>query len=347
MWAVALTFVALRGSNGKSSTTTRTAAPLSSRAAPGHDSPHALWLFGFDTLRLDPANPTRVEHLGFAAFGDVAGEPGRVLLYDAGTGRFGVLDASTNRIVDQTSIGSHDVDRDARPLVAPAGDDAWLVTAPGVVTRHRLTPSGADHAVPLPVPAGARAGATRVATSPGASSVWAVVDVTDAAGAREAVAYELDPSGGAVRATRALGALDVVTLVAQDDRLVVVARDRVVTVPSSPMGAITTSPLSSVAVHDGVAVGDDVWLLDEQARLVRFSPGNGRLAPPVPLPSSVRPVGVGARVVSSGAVVWALLPGPPGQPFHAILASFDTRTNRSSVAIGLPDQVAIGALAVS
>lgn len=348
VWAVALTFVALRGSKGaRRSPTQRTAAPLSARSAPAHDAPHALWLFGFDTLRLDPREPTRVEHLGFAAFGDVAGVPGRVVLYDAGTGRVGALDASTNRIVDQTTIGSHDVDVDARPLLAPAGDDVWLVVAPGAVARHRLGASGGDPTLTLPVPAGSRATATRVATNRDASTVWAVADVVGASGARDVIAYEIDPRRDTIEATRPLGALDVVTLVALGDGVAVLTPDRVVTVPDAPSGAVVTSSPVTVAFHDAVAVGSDLWLLDEQARVVRFTPPTGRFAPPVPLPSAVRPLGAGARVVVSGTTVWALLPGPAGQPFHAVLAALDTRARRSTFAIGLPDQLAVGAIAVS
>jgi hypothetical protein len=215
------------------------------------------------------------------------------------------------------------------------------------VTRHRLARGGADLTVPLPLPAGASATATRVATTADVGPVWVVADVSSAGGARDVVTYELDRRTGAIGVTRPLGSVDVVTLVALHDELAVIARDRVVTVPDASTGTVATSSVASGAIHDGVAVGDDVWLLDEQARLVRFSTATGRLAPPVPLPSTVRPVGAGARVAGRGTVVWALLPGPPGAPFHAVLASFDTRTDRSSFAIGLPDRIAIAAIAVS
>jgi len=349
VWAVALTYVALRGTTRSTrSTTTRTAPPLSARPAPSHDDPHALWLFGFDTLRLDPAHPTRVGHLGYAAFGDVAGAPGRVILYDATTGRFGVLDAETNRIVDNTTIGSRDVDRDVRPLLAPLGDAAWLVTAPGSITRHALTSGSSDRTVALPVPvadAGARAVGTRVAAA--GSTVWAVVDVVVAAGRRDVVAYALDAGTERIVTTRSLGDVDVVTVVALPGRAAVVTRNHVIVVPVSANVPPTASPGVPVALHDGVGVDGAVWLLDDAAQLTRLDPATATLARPIPLPASARPVGAGSRVVATGSTLWALLTGPPGQPFHAVLASLDAHSGRSAFALGLPDDLAIAALAAT
>src|SRR5689334_549918 len=81
VWTVAL--IAIARDTGSSR---RKTGNLTLRRAGPSDSPAALWLFGFDTLRLDPDKPSTVEQLGLPAFGDVGGTTGGVLLYDTGSG---------------------------------------------------------------------------------------------------------------------------------------------------------------------------------------------------------------------------------------------------------------------
>src|SRR3954463_8071789 len=52
---------------------------------------HAVWVFGFETLRFD-AQLRHAQHLPFTGFGSVQGADGRVYMYDAGTGRVGVIE---------------------------------------------------------------------------------------------------------------------------------------------------------------------------------------------------------------------------------------------------------------
>src|SRR6476619_3695530 len=52
---------------------------------------HAVWVFGFETLRFD-AQLRHAQHVPFTGFGSVQGADGHVYMYDAGTGRVGVIE---------------------------------------------------------------------------------------------------------------------------------------------------------------------------------------------------------------------------------------------------------------
>ena len=87
---------------------------------------------------------------GFRAFGSVLGGEGVVYLFDPGTGHVGVVDATRNRIVGETTVPvQRGVDVDVMPVLAVQGGALWLVTGPGRLTRYELA-TGAITDVVLP-----------------------------------------------------------------------------------------------------------------------------------------------------------------------------------------------------
>src|SRR5689334_2714341 len=163
--------------------TTRSDPEPSSTSEPGgvaqveagrHGSRHAVWVFGFQTLRFD-RRLRHAQHLPFPGFGAVQGTDGRVYMYDAGTGRVGVVVNSRNtRTVLGEISGGRAQDDTFAPVIAVRPSELWIGAAPGEVTRFDLRTRRAD--APIRVVDTATPGAT--ATTAVASTADAVVAVT-------------------------------------------------------------------------------------------------------------------------------------------------------------------------
>src|SRR5919106_5898001 len=93
--------------------------PINVRPAhSGPQSPAALWLFGATTVRLDPTTLSDARDAGFRGFGSVLGGEAVVYMFDPGTGRVGVVDATRNRIVGETTVPvQRGVDIDVTPVL--------------------------------------------------------------------------------------------------------------------------------------------------------------------------------------------------------------------------------------
>lgn len=345
VWTV--TFLAAGGGGGEDGDTSPSTRRLEAGRAPSHDRPDAVWLFGFDTLRLVPSAPDRVSVLGFPAFGQVTGGPGEVLLYEPGSGRFGRLDATTNRIVDRATIPSRlraGSDGVAEPVVAAAGSAAWLVTGPSTLTRHaRPTGSAPDRTVELPG-VGTRAD-TRVLAGP-AGVVAISVDPTNET--VPAVINRVDPGSGEVVATGEAGlpAGGLVDVAGGPGRVWLVGHTRLVPVDArtATAGPPLTLPPGMVA-RRMVDRGDQVWVLARDGRLARLDARDGRLLG-TPTRPGYRSLGPTSRLEDGPGGPWALLATVTRGDYHAEVVRLGP-TGRATWRLRLPDPLAIADLAVS
>ncbi len=345
VWAVAY-FTTRDGGGGDGGSTPPTET-LEARKAPRHDRPDAVWLFGFDTLRLVPSDPDRISILGFPAFGQVTGGPGEVLLYEPSSGRFGRLDATTNRIVDHATIpsrvraGGNGV---PEPAVAATPSSAWLVTGPATLTRHAIpTGTAPDRTVAL-AHVGAR-GDTRVLAAAG-GVVAVSVDPTNET--VTAVLHRVDPDSGAVVATGEAGlpAGGLVDVAAGADRVWLVGHTRLVPVDARSLEASPplTLPAGMVAVRM-IDRGEQVWVLARDGRVARLDASDGRLLGP-PVRPGYGSLGPTSRLEDGPGGPWALLATVTGGDYHAEVVSLGARA-QATWRLRLPDQLAVADLAVS
>lgn len=343
VWAAAL--LASRGGDGGDGTTS--SRSLRATKAPPRDRPDAVWLFGFDTLRLRPSDPDRVSVLGFPAFGQVAGGPGGVLLYEPNSGRFGRLDARTNRIVDRATIPSRVPSGDdgvPEPAVAATTSDAWLVTGPATLTRHPLPPGRSpDRVVALPG-VGTRNDTRVVATPEGVITV----SVDAANETVPAVLARVDPASARVDATGAAGlpAGGLVEVVAGPATVWIVGLTRLVPVDARTLEARPplTLPPGMVAVR-ALDRGPEVWVLGRDGRLARLDARDGRPVAP-PLRPGRGALGPTSRLDGGPGGPWALLAGVTRGRYHAEVVRLGTG-GRATWRLRLPDALAIADLAVS
>ena len=99
----------------------------------------ALWLFGFDTVRVDPETLHGARRLGQPAFGESTGAGSHVFFYDPGSGQVGRLDAATSRFTKAQPAAAW-VAPGGGGHIAARGNTTWIVT--GLATVERI--DGAD-----------------------------------------------------------------------------------------------------------------------------------------------------------------------------------------------------------
>jgi hypothetical protein len=126
-----------------------------------HRAGHALWLFGFDTLRMNPDHPAQQRSLGLQGFGEVMPANGDVYLYEAIGGRLGVIRGTTNKLETFPSLKTDFPlgKIEPSPSFAYAGGRLWLVTGPGRL--RSFDPSTRTYGPTVALPA-AHPGPTRV-----------------------------------------------------------------------------------------------------------------------------------------------------------------------------------------
>lgn len=147
---------------------------------PRDDAPkHALWMFGFKTVRVDADGSHGRKTFAATGFGDVVATGDRVWMYDAGSGEFGYLDAANGKITRFDRVATAFPGEDSQPdsgTIAVTADREWLVTAPGRVRPFTRDGKPAGGEVTLP---GEGIGITRVVNAGGrVLAVYASGDAT-------------------------------------------------------------------------------------------------------------------------------------------------------------------------
>jgi hypothetical protein len=339
VWTVAA-LVATRGS----SPSRRKVGTLTVRHAGSTGSPEALWLFGFDTLRLDPARPSTVEQLGTQAFGDVAGTIGGVLLYEPGTGRFGYLDATRNRIVDEVALPGDPARQPIGGTVGGTPRAAWLVTGPGTLLRHS-TSAGPDVPVEVaPRPAPGAAVATRLATDAGGA--WAVTTTRTADGAVAVVARVTgDPPVVTRTSTVTLSTADVVEVLAAPRGLWLVTRRDAVELDATTLQETRREALAGTDVLAAALTDTTLSYVDAAGELGRIDLATGRDLGRVPRfdLAGGQPF---VHLASNDGSLWVLVGTNTNGAFRSELVRFDARA-RPVFHLGLPGNLAIADLALS
>lgn len=345
-----LVAIALGGNGTTSSPTSNQPGPR--RVVAGtRGSPHAVWVFGFDTLRFDRRLGHAQQVAGAKGFGSVLGARGRVYLYEPTSGRVGVLPSARNRL---ETIGRAPSGAAQDDLFAPglAVDDGtlWLVSAPGRLTRFGLTDRRADP--PLDV-GDAGDGDTPVATGVVARSGTVVTATQDDGGI---VLARVDP---ATRTRTTTTRLDLAAPFALDGlatdgtHVWVVAAGTVYALDATDLAVTRTIPLDghrAGAVRGAVGAAGALWLVaDNGATLLRVDTTTGRVTTAMRIlahaPSAFR---IPASLVTDGAGVWAMVQKGDDPDDHRVrVVTYDARRGVAGTAVDLPSRLFAGALAAT
>jgi len=319
------------------------------RVAAGAPGPRqAVWVFGFQTLRFD-ARLRHAQHLPFTGFGSVQGSDGRVYMYDAGTGRVGVIESARNtRTVLGTIPGGRPQDDTFAPVIAPTASALWIASAPGELTRFDLGSRRADAPIRL-TDAGATSQATGVVATPGA-----VVAVTrDATGLG---ITRVDPSTHVIGATEHVELTEPFTLdgiAADEEHLWIVAGGSVFDVDPGTLTVTRRVRIvgqDSGGVRGAALVADTLWVLAENgASIGRLDVATGRVDRVVRVltttPAAFR---TPASLVSDGTRIWAMVQRNGARDDHAVrLVGYDPGRRAATTGIDLPSALFAGAAAAS
>lgn len=330
----------------------------------GPQSPAALWLFGARTVRLDPTTLADARDAGFRAFGSVLGGGGVVYLFDAGTGRFGLVDATRNRIVGDTTVPLREgVDLDVAPVLAAQRGAVWLVTGRGRLTRYELaTGSTSDVELPTDVVSEEAAGgppapgATRVVADDEAT--WAVYDLGVTGNPPLTAVVRIAPDGtitarAALPATGPGGArLEPQAVALGEDAVWIVGRTAAVGLDARTLAvrrSFVVQSQSPVDLHDAAiaagslqsydALGGDllsIGLEDGQVRR-RIALVDGSI-PRLPSP---------AQIVSGGDALWVRVRIGGPTTLAQRVTHIDARSGDVTGRFDAPPELEIGAIAVS
>jgi hypothetical protein len=305
----------------------------------------AVWVFGFATVRADPAlrHAAIVRTVGFGA---VAGTAGRVYLYDPGTGRLGYLDAARNRIreLPRAPHGSS-VPSVATPLVAVGPHRVWLVPSPDRLVEYNTTSRRVEKTIRLPVAHGVP---RRTAVVAAGRRVITVSESDDGV-----TLTQIDSRRGVVTRTRDLPGSGI------DPQLLGVAGTDQVLWTVTPGSAIAVDP-ATLRVHATVALdandaraggaaaaGTHCYLLSSTSAVVSLSPsGDERVVVDLQHPADA-PATPAAIAVGNGRV-YALVPvgsGPDDRRSRVTGARLPNGTGVRNVL--LPSSFFAGGLALS
>jgi hypothetical protein len=269
-------------------------------------SGRALWLFGFQTVRVDPNDLSHRQTFSFKGFGQVMGNAGDVYMYDSLAGRLGMIDGHTNHVVELAHLPTNFPRAivEPAPSIAVARGRLWLVVGPERVrsydiAAHRL---GAE----IALPATTAGGATRIVVAAGVPvAVYRDGDAT--------VVARLDTSRLAShRVVETVPPSDVVTASADGPTVWVIGANH-----ATALDATTLSPRENVdlgravpgGIGTGLGAGGKLWVV-AQARpeLDRIDPQTGQVTARVeylPIPRGYRPP---TQLVASATDLWMLAP---------------------------------------
>jgi len=312
---------------------------------PRRDARAALWLFGFRTVRVSLHDPSQREFLSTVGFGEVTGAAGRVFMYDADSGRFGVIDAATNRVTQLPRVPSaFPPGLPASPTIAAAGAHGWLVTGPGRIGAFATARGtrGPPHKLP-----GDAFGATRVVAADGAGiAVYATGATLRAA--------RVDPTGivGVQRVVRGVRPAELIDVVADGRRVWLLTRSTATLLDARDLRETRRVDLRRAApsgVAAAVAPPGKLWVIPRaHAALVDVDVATGAPVATLPYLATDFPYRVPTQLVASGSEVFLLAPTRPEPDRHDAevleIAASDMHVRQR---INAPSSVFIGGIAVT
>ncbi len=316
-------------------------------------SPHALWAFGFVTLRFDPHQPAAPKRLEEQGFGSVLGVPGRVYLYEQLSGRVGQLDPETNRVDDlgQVPAGEAPAD-DALPALAARGGDLWLVNRPGVLYRFDRAKGDGTGEVQLRAGSASPDAAGTTAVVPVAGGIVAVDSTTtgttvsrvDAGTAKVARQVPLTTATGPVVKVRGVATAGSTVWVVTDDETIGLDATTLAVRRTFPVAA-GLSPLRGAEVAGGGLFS----IAANGSALVRTDLASGATRTVVQLlPTAPAQFRLPAALAAGDGTVWAMVQRGADANAHDVrIAGWNVRTGRPTTAIELPSSAYIGAITLS
>jgi hypothetical protein len=327
----------------------------------GPQSPAALWLFGARTVRLDPTTLSDARDAGFRGFGSVLGGEGVVYMFDAGTGRFGVVDATRNRIVGETTVPVREgVDVAVAPVLAAQRDAVWLVTGRGRLTRYEVA-SGSISEIELPtdVVSEAAAGGPPAPTGPtrvvaDGEATWAVYDLGVTGNPPLTAVVRVAPDG-TITARAALPATDRVEpqgIALGEGAIWIVDPTHVVGLDVrtlSPRQSFAVQSQPPIELHDAAVAAGALWSYDAvSGELLRIGLQDGQVRQRVALVVEPPPrLPAPAQIVGGGDVLWVRVRIGGATTLEQRVTRVDARSGDISGRFDAPPDLEVGAIAVS
>jgi hypothetical protein len=278
---------------------------VKSIAAGTRGSPHAVWVFGFRTLRFDP-DLGALQQVDLTAFGSVVGREGRVDMYDIGTGRVGVLRSARNTVDLLGTIpgGSNPPSLFTNALAATEGA-LWLAPNPGEVTRFDL--ASAQAGPPIALDTGRN--------TPGSTSLVAAKSVVVSASDDDTgiTLHRIDPATSAVAA---VGRIELPSpalagLATDGTHVWVVANDTIYDLDAATLSVTRTVTVGARdrAVRGAVVAGGALWMLARNGgALARLAPDASSVTIPVRLlPDVPKQFRTPASLVTDGTRIYAMV----------------------------------------
>ena len=320
------------------------------RVRPGtRGTPHGVWAFGFETLRFDDRLRNPQQLVGVDGFGSVYGVSGRTYMYDAASGRVGVLRSASNRLepLGTTPRGAAQ-EAVFAPTIAVGGGALWLVSAPGRLTRFELASGRPD--VPIELVASDRAPVTTGVVAAAGAVFTATLDATGITVSR------LDATTHGITGTTHLDLASPVTLdgfAGDATDLWVVAGGTVHELNPVDLGVTRTIPVAAATpgtVQGAAVAGDALWLLgDNGASLLRVDRATAAVSTAMKiLPSTPSAFRIPAALVTDGRRVWAMVQKRDAATDHSVrVAGYDATLRAPTPAVDLPSQLFFGGLSAT
>ncbi|HEY3672452.1 MAG TPA: hypothetical protein VGN51_16070 [Acidimicrobiia bacterium] len=305
----------------------------------------AVWVFGFATVRADPAL-RHAEIVHTVGFGAVAGATGRVYLYDPGTGRLGYLDAAHNQLheLPRAPHGSS-VPGVATPLVAVGSRRVWLVPSPDRLVEYDTSSRRVERTIPLPTAHGVPRRTAVVATG---RRVIAVSESSD-----RVTLTQVDRRRGVVTRTRDLPGSHVdpqlLGVAGTDQLLWTVTPGSAMAIDPATLRVHTTMALAANDASAGgaAAAGTHCYVLRSNSGVVSLSPsGDERVVVDLQHPADAPPTP--AAIAVGDGRVYALVPVGSGPDDHrSRLTGARLPSGADTRSVQLPASLFAGGLALS
>ena len=324
------------------------ALPRSDDAAPNPAEPHALWAFGFATVRINPKTLQSSPRPLPPGFGSVLSTPGWAYLFEPADGRVGLLDAPRNtlEVIGRLPPGENEpaaVD----PVIAKSSDSLWLVSKPGTVTRFDLAKRRTTGTVELSAAGeGGPPTTTRVVTS--GDSVIAVSEVAGG----YAIA-RIDGRSRAGEAARFIPGSGPVAGLAANARSVWIATAstalEIDVQTLQVVDRIGIPAMSSQVPRGAVLTPGAFWTLgDNASTLIRLDLATRQAAVVLNIlasePASPRNP---TSLVAGAGRVWAMVPRSRDPQDHRVRVAGVTTAGTPTKAADLPTNLFVGAIAVT
>jgi hypothetical protein len=300
----------------------------------------ALWLFGFDTVRVDPVALDHARGLGSPVFGQSAARGDAVFFYDPIAGKVGRLDAATSRLSVAQPVAPW-TPPGAQGDIAATTDAAWLVTGTDRVTSMDVTSLDVREQFTLDVPGATQtwisaAGSRAVAATANAAGVT-LTALGEAAATPKRVTIDpgIGPAQGVARG-------DGVTWIVQTTGATAVE-------DSGDTVAIAL-PSDAGLIRAAVTNGRELWLLAEDgAAAYRLRPEDTDPVTRVAV-LAARPPAFRAPVAlaNSDGAIYVLVPTRTEPDRHdAVVVRIDPANAEVTKSLTLPSNLFVGGIAAT